>query len=284
MIQKQSGFTKNIKHKYFAYFNLIEDRIFVPDKFMEYLISRIFNTYIKSKVCFVSEYSDKKFINCYKDKILKEKSVFPNIIFVVDNLSFKLTYDDLFINSINNKEVIFIIQKNYYDIDTSIILFGSRFIKKYMTEFDFEEKKIIFHSENILPNINLAQIEDDSWKDMIRDYNKEIEHYDSNYGNEEEDYNEKSDINEKENKGSDNSDGIKRDDKKNISVIRNENNKSENEEYIDYSFYIKYFLAIVIIIFIIIGVFILFKVRKKIRINKEKDYFKQPFNGEKSEE
>ena len=286
VIQKPSGFTKNIKHKYFAYFNLIEDRIFVPDKFMEYLISRIFNTYIKSKVCFVSEYSDKKFINCYKDKILKEKSVFPNIIFVVDNLSFKLTYDDLFINSINNKEVIFIIQKNYYDIDTSIILFGSRFIKKYMTEFDLEEKKIIFYSENNFPNINLAQIEDDSWKDMIRDYNKEIEHYDSNYGNEEEekDYNGKSDINEKENEGSDNSDEIKRDDRKNISVIRNENDRSENEEYIDYSFYIKYFLAIVIIIFIIIGVFILFKVRKKIRINKEKDYFKQPFNGEKNEE
>ena len=284
VVEKNTGLIKNVKHKYFAYFNIIEDRIFVPDKIMEYLISRIFNNYIKNKICFVTEYGDKKFINCYKKKINKEKNFFPNIIFVVDNYSFKLTFNDLFINSINSNEIIFIIQKNYYDIDTSIILFGSRFLKKYITEFDFEQKKIIFHSENILPKINLAQIEDDSWKDMIRDYNKEIEHYDSNYGNEkeEEDEEDNNDDNiENENINNDNDDNIKSDEEKKI--INEDINKKE-KEFADYKINYKHILIIFIIIIIIVSIFIFFKVRKKIRINKEKDYFKEPLDDSKYKE
>ena len=283
VVEKNTGLIKNVKHKYFAYFNIIEDRIFVPDKIMEYLISRIFNNYIKNKICFVTEYGDKKFINCYKKKINKEKNFFPNIIFVVDNYSFKLTFNDLFINSINSNEIIFIIQKNYYDIDTSIILFGSRFLKKYITEFDFEQKKIIFHSENILPKINLAQIEDDSWKDMIRDYNKEIEHYDSNYGNEkeEEDEEDNNDDIENENINNDNDDNIKSDEEKKI--INEDINKKE-KEFADYKINYKHILIIFIIIIIIVSIFIFFKVRKKIRINKEKDYFKEPLDDSKYKE
>ena len=287
VIEKTSGLIKNIKHKYFAYFNLIEDRIFVPDKIMEYIISRVFNIYIKNKICFVTEYSDKKFINCYKKKLIKEKKNFPNIIFVVNNYSFKLTYDDLFINSVNDNEIIFIIQKNYYDIDTSIILFGSRFIKKYITEFDLENYKIIFHSDNILPKINLELIEDDSWKDMIRDYNKEIEHYDSNYGNDKESEND-NDENDEDNDNINNED---KNEKENID--NNVNNKTRNDienknniikENSDYGIFIKTFFAIIIIIFIFLGIYVFFKERKKIRINSEKDYFKQPFNNNKNED
>ena len=251
---------------------------------MEYLISRIFNTYIKNKVCFVTEYSDKKFINCYKKKISKEKNIFPNIYFVVDNHGFKLTYDDLFISSINNNELIFIIQKNYYDIDTNIILFGSRFLKKYTTEFDLEQNKIIFHSENVLQIIDLAQIEDDFWKDMIRDYNKEIEHYDSNWGNENEDEDNDDSDNVKDNGDITDNDvnNNKDNDKK---EINNDNNGKVNDnDNFDYKGYLKYFLVIFIIIIIIIGIFKFFKVRKNIRINKEKAYFKEPFNEEKNEE
>ena len=287
VVEKNTGLIKNVKHKYFAYFNIIEDRIFVPDKIMEYLISRIFNNYIKNKICFVTEYSDKKFINCYKKKINKEKNFFPNIIFVVDNYSFKLTFNDLFINSINSNEIIFIIQKNYYDIDTSIILFGSRFIKKYITEFDIEQKKIIFHSENILPRINLAQIDDDSWKDMIRDYNKEIEHYDSNYGNEKEVEEEEDDSDNNEN--IDNINNINNNDDNNIKtdeekIIDNNKDNNKKKEIMDYKINLKYIFIVFIIIIIIASVFIFLKVRKKIRINKEKDYFKEPLEESKYKE
>ena len=285
VIEKTTGLIKHVKHKYFAYFNIIEDRIFVPDKIMEYLISRIFSTYIKNKVCFVTEYSDKKFINCYKKKISKEKNIFPNIYFVVDNHGFKLTYDDLFISSINNNELIFIIQKNYYDIDTNIILLGSRFLKKYTTEFDLEQNKIIFHSENVLQIIDLGQIEDDFWKDMIRDYNKEIEHYDSNWGNENEDEDNDDSDNVKDNGDiTDNDVNINRDnDKKEINNDNNNGKVNDNDNF-DYKGYLKYFLIMFIIIIIIIGIFKFFKVRKNIRINKEKAYFKEPFNEEKNEE
>ena len=286
VIEKNTGLSKNIKHKYFAYFNLIEDRIFVPDKIMEYLISRVFNTYIKNNICFVTEYSEKKFINCFKKKISKEKKNFPSIIFVVNNYSFKLTFDDLFINSVNDNEIIFIIQKNYYDIDTSIILFGSRFLKKYVTQFDFEENKIIFHSEKVIPIINLDKIMDDSWKDMIRDYNKETEHFDSNYGNdkeeeieddEDDDKDKTNNINENNNINSDN---MNKDKDKNNSD-KNIENKQEKKENIDNSdsTYIKIFIGIFIFIIIFGAVFMFFKVRKKIRINNEKDYFK-PQNEE----
>jgi len=285
VIEKTTGLIKHVKHKYFAYFNIIEDRIFVPDKIMEYLISRIFSTYIKNRVCFVTEYSDKKFINCYKKKISKEKNIFPNIYFVVDNHGFKLTYDDLFISSINNNELIFIIQKNYYDIDTNIILLGSRFLKKYTTEFDLEQNKIIFHSENVLQIIDLAQIEDDFWKDMIRDYNKEIEHYDSNWGNENEDEDNDDSDNVKDNGDiTDNDVNTNRDnDKKEINNDNNNGKVNDNDNF-DYKGYLKYFLVIFIIIIIIIGIFKFFKFRKNIRINKEKAYFKEPFNEEKNEE
>ena len=293
VLEKTTGLTKNIKHKYFAYFNIIEDRIFVPDKIMEYLISRIFNAYIKNNICFITEYSDKKFINCFKKKLQKEKKNFPNIIFVVNNYSFKLTYDDLFINSVNNNEMIFIIQKNYYDIDTSIILFGSRFIKKYITEFNIEESKIIFHSENIIPIINLDKIEDDSWKDMIRDYNKETEHYDSNYGNDkeeeiedenEEDDNDTTNINNNHNTNSDNMDNDNIINNKGKSENENNQENKDNINNNNYGIYLKIILGIFIIIIVFVSIFIFFKVRKKIRINNEKDYFKQPLNKTKDDE
>jgi len=281
VIEKTTGLSKNIKHKYFAYFNLIEDRIFVPDKVMEYLISRIFNVYIKNNICFVTEYNEKKFINCFKKKISKEKKNFPNIIFVVNNYSFKLNFDDLFINSVNDNEIIFIIQKNYYDIDTSIILFGSRFLKKYITEFNFEENKIIFHSENVIPIINLDKILDDSWKDMIRDYNKETEHFDSNYGNDKEkeieDDEEDTTKNIDSNTNNNNSDNINKE--KNKSDKNIEDNRETKDINNNYSTYIKIFIGVIIFIIIFGAVFAFFKVRKKIRINNEKDYFK-PQNDE----
>ena len=282
VVEKSTGLTKNIKHKYFAYFNLIEDRIFVPDKIMEYLISRVFNTYIKNKICFVTEYGDKKFINCFKKKINKEKKNFPSIIFVVDNYGFKLAYDDLFINSVNKNEIIFIIQKNYYDIDTSIILFGSRFLKKFTTEFDLEENKISFHSENVIPIINLEKIEDDSWKDIIRDYNQETEHYDSNYGNEKE-VEEEDDNDNNENIDNINNDdnNIKTDEEK---IIDNNKDNNKKKEIMDYKVNLKYIFIVFIIIIIIASVFIFLKVRKKIRINKEKDYFKEPLEESKYKE
>ena len=299
VVEKSTGLTKNIKHKYFAYFNLIEDRIFVPDKIMEYLISRVFNTYIKNKICFVTEYGDKKFINCFKKKINKEKKNFPSIIFVVDNYGFKLAYDDLFINSVNKNEIIFIIQKNYYDIDTSIILFGSRFLKKFTTEFDLEENKISFHSENVIPIINLEKIEDDSWKDIIRDYNQETEHYDSNYGNDKENKDEEEENDNTNNEQSDNDNNYDKKEKENVknsNDINNDNEKNkkestnnyndnnDNQDSYDYNVYIKILLSIFIIIIIIVGIFVFFKERKKIRIKHEKDYFETPFNDNKNEE
>ena len=287
VIEKTTGLSKNIKHKYFAYFNLIEDRIFVPDKVMEYLISRIFNVYIKNNICFVTEYNEKKFINCFKKKISKEKKNFPSIIFVVNNYSFKLNFDDLFINSVNDNEIIFIIQKNYYDIDTSIILFGSRFLKKYITEFNFEENKIIFHSENVIPIINLDKILDDSWKDMIRDYNKETEHFDSNYGNDKEEEIEDDDNDNEEDttknidkNTNNNSDNINKEKNNNNKNIENKNEtKDINNSNNYYSTYIKIFIGVIIFIIIFGAVFVFFKVRKKIRINSEKDYF-TPQNDE----
>ena len=205
----------------------------------------------------------------------------------MNNYSFKLNFDDLFINSVNDNEIIFIIQKNYYDIDTSIILFGSRFLKKYITEFNFEENKIIFHSENVIPIINLDKILDDSWKDMIRDYNKETEHFDSNYGNDKEEEIEDDDNDNEEDttknidkNTNNNSDNINKEKNNNNKNIENKNEtKDINNSNNYYSTYIKIFIGVIIFIIIFGAVFAFFKVRKKIRINNEKDYFK-PQNDE----
>ena len=216
VVEKRNEIVKHSQYKYFAYFNPIEDRIFVPDKIMQYLITRIFNLYIKNNICFITEYNEKKFINCKKNKIIEDKGNFPAVIFVIKKYGFKLMFEDLFIDSIKENELIFIIQKNYYDIDTSIIMFGSRFFKNYLIEFDLEKYNIIFHSENILPTINLEQIDDDFWRDMIRDYNKETEHYDSNY----EDDNKENEIDKNNNE-----------DKKNEDL--NEDKNNENKKDVD---------------------------------------------------
>ena len=220
----------------------------------------------------------------------KEKANFPNILFVVNNYSFKLKYEDLFINSIKENEIIFIIQKNYYDIESDIILFGSRFLKKYVVQFDFEEKKIIFNSDEVLPTVNLAQIDDDFWKDMIRDYNKETEHYDSNYDNnndiDDENEDDESDIyNNKKNSDID----IKIKNKNENTPPFNDNNNNNkidnNNNDFDFSWIIKSFAVIIIIIIVFFGLYKFIKMRKKVRLNNEKDYFQQPLNNnEKNEE
>ena len=283
VVEKKNEIVKHTKHKYFAYFNIIEDRIFVPDKIMEYIISRIFNTYIKNNICFITEYSEKKFINCKKNKIIEEKENFPSIIFVIKKFAFKLTFDDLFIDSKKETELIFIIQKNYYDIDTSIILFGSRFSKKYLMEFDLDSSspKIIIHSDKILPTINLDNIEDDFWRDMVRDYNKETEHYDSNYG---EDSSDEED--DKDNKD---------DDDKNITDLDDDNNDRNNNGgngdknkkikfEIEYKSFYKLILVLLFIAIIFVGICVFLNYRKRIRIEKEKKYFNQPLNNENNNE
>ena len=309
VVEKKTEIIKHTKHKYFTYFSLIEDRIFVPDKVMEYIISRVFKQYIKNNVCFVTEYSDKKFINCKKNKIIEEKDNFPAIIFVIKNYGFKLTYEDLFIESLKENELIFIIQKNYYDVDTSIILLGSRFFKKYLIEFDMEKYQIIFHSETVVPTINLDTIEDDFWRDIIRDYNKETEHYDSNYGKEDEKKDKTTETNDnkdnKDNKGNkdnnDNNDNVDKDDikKNNLTESKNKNDKNnidnnnsnnnnniggndENKKIkieLDYNILVILFWIFLIII-IFVGIFVFLHFRKKIRLEKEKKYFNQPLNDE----
>ena len=275
VVDKTNNLIKHARHKYFAYFNLIEDRIFVPDKIMEYLISRVFSIYINLNICFVTEYSDKKFINCKKNKIEKEKDNFPAIIFVIKKFGFKLTYEDLFFDSIKEDEVIFIIQKNYYDIDTSIILFGSRFFKKYLIQFDMEKRQIIFNSNNILPTINLDEIEDDFWRDIVRDYNKETIHYDSNYQNDDT-KNKKIEKKNEKNNIRNITDKNKINEKDN-----NEENKDEEKKLkIEFSYNAleKILWGVFIFIIILAGFFVFFHIRKKIRIDKQKTYFNEPLN------
>ena len=298
VVEKTNDLVKHSNHKYFAYFNIIEDRIFVPDKIMEYLITRVFNVYFKNNICFVTEYSDKKFINCKKNKIIEEKDNFPSIIFVIKNLGFKLNFEDLFIDSLKENELIFIIQKNYYDIDTSIILFGSRFIKKYLIEFDLEKYNIIFHSEKVLPLIDLDNIDDDFWRDLVRDYNKETEHYDSNYGDDdkEEDKKDNNNNNNKENtenknveekniNNNDNGNNNKNEKNNNNNSDNDISNDNENKKIkieFDYDYLNKFIYIFLFIIAIFIGICIFLRFRKKIRIENEKQYFNQPLNKDKN--
>ena len=220
---------------------------------MEYIISRIFNTYIKNNICFITEYSEKKFINCKKNKIIEEKDNFPSIIFVIKKFAFKLTFDDLFIDSIKETELIFIIQKNYYDIDTSIILFGSRFFKKYLMEFDLDSNspKITIHSDKILPTINLDNIEDDFWRDMVRDYNKETEHYDSNYGEDSSDEEDDKDNKEDDDKNTTNLDDDNNDGNNN-GGNGNKNKKIKFE--IEYKSFYKLIFVLLLIVIIFVGI------------------------------
>ena len=278
VVEKKNEIVKHTKYKYFVYFNPIEDRIFVPDKIMEYLITRIFNIYIKNNICFITEYSEKKFINCKKNKIIEDKESFPTVIFVIKKYGFKLTFKDLFIESKKENELIFIIQKNYYDIDTSIIMFGNRFFKNYLIEFDLEKYNIIFHSDNILPTINLEQIDDDFWRDIIRDYNKETEHYDSNYEDDKEE-NDNNKNEDNEDKKRENLDDNKNGEYYDIDV---KNKKDENKKTVEfeYVFLQKLLWIIFFVTLFFAGICIFFHFRKRKRIEKEKKYFNQPLNND----
>lgn len=132
----------------YAYINLFNDRLFVPDSFFTFLNST-FDKYYEESKCFYTDYGDTKYINCWYDDITD----FPDLEFEFEGITLRLGFKELF-KKLGDRNSYFIIQGNKFD-KQKYFFFGYYLIEKYLIEFDYENKEIhIFTEENFNKNSN----------------------------------------------------------------------------------------------------------------------------------
>ena len=141
---------KRFNNIFYAYVNTINDRIFAPKKFMWHLINTdVFQKYVNYDACALISSFDSMYITCQCDSL----NDFPALYLEINGYVFPLTKDDLFFSVHNVNTCLFLIQYNYIDACEQW-MFGSKFLRKYITEFDAEKKEITFYSQNKLQKLS----------------------------------------------------------------------------------------------------------------------------------
>lgn len=121
-------------------FQTNENRILVPDNFIEYLLNSLFKDYIDKKICVYAGYGINKRFKCRCDN--KLTNTFPNITFRFNNNYFTLGYRELFQQYMNGCS--FIIEGN--DNGKNAWILGTGFLSNYVELFDYETDTITFFS------------------------------------------------------------------------------------------------------------------------------------------
>ena len=112
------------ENKNYAYFNGAERRILAPEDFMTFLKFNYFKNEITNGTCKYYLYGMNYVFEC----ICIIKNTFRNISFIFNDYQYKFTPDDLF---------------------------GTPFLNKFISNFDYETKYITFYSEKQIEGINL---------------------------------------------------------------------------------------------------------------------------------
>ena len=148
-------------NKDYAYFQSAEKRILAPGKFMKYLNSTVFKEHIQNKKCFYEMYGMNFQFQCNCDIGYS----LPDFNFVFDSISYTFTAKDLF--EINHGDVCnFLIVSNH--IRDNNWIFGTSFLKHYITKFDYEDKSVNFYysSDKKVEAVDLDAIF--PWKRILR--------------------------------------------------------------------------------------------------------------------
>lgn len=143
----------------YAYFQLAESRILAPEKFMEYLKNNIFNQYLNEQYCSYSLYGMNRRFEC----ICSVGSSLPDFNFIFDNHSYKFSGKELMAID-HGDSCVFMIYSNH--IRNNNWIFGTIFLSKYYSVFDYEEKQVNFYSNNENVYVDLESIF--PWKKILR--------------------------------------------------------------------------------------------------------------------
>lgn len=118
----------------YIHFETQYQQIFLRKNIIDTIVNEYFSDYIKKQQCYVN--NDRYFCPCsYIDS-------FQNISFTLDNHEFIFTGHELFEQEgMNCYFIILENKKSYYDI------FGTYFLRKYITIFDYENKTVSFYND-----------------------------------------------------------------------------------------------------------------------------------------
>lgn len=150
---KQNGYLNNqfnFDINEFVFFQTIHNDILAPMSFMEKLKVNYFNQYFDNGECqYNNEYSYSTFSCKCLNNILE-----GNLILVLNGINFSLPIKSFFHNyySINHEERCTFIIKGHNKEQWE---FGTIFLKRYTTLFDYENKEILFYSNTPFYNTNI---------------------------------------------------------------------------------------------------------------------------------
>ena len=146
MSREEKGYDKilnviNVNHSY-ALFQSSQQMIYVPEKFMFFLVNNTFKEFIKKSYCEYHErfaYNDDG-ITCNCDVVSK----LPNISFVIGGYQYKIEPFYLF-QFYDDSLCEFLIASNPYK--TVYWMFGYVFFERFVSVFDYKRKEISFYSK-----------------------------------------------------------------------------------------------------------------------------------------
>lgn len=131
----------NVNHTY-AFFQSSQHMIYVPEKFIMFLVNNTFKEFIKKSYCEYHErfaYNDDG-ITCNCDVVSK----LPNISFVIGGYQYKIEPFYLF-QFYDDSLCEFLIASNPYK--TVYWMFGYVFFERFVSVFDYKRKEISFYSK-----------------------------------------------------------------------------------------------------------------------------------------
>lgn len=143
----------------YAYFQLAEKRILAPDKFMEHLKNKIFKQYLDDQSCSYSLYGMNRRFEC----TCSVGSSLPDFNFIFDSHSYKLSGREL-MEVDHGDYCVFMIYSNH--IRNNNWIFGTIFLSKYYSVFNYEDKQVSFYSNNESVYVDLDSIF--PWKKILR--------------------------------------------------------------------------------------------------------------------
>lgn len=141
------GYTKPqeiFKNDNYATFQTTTSEVLVTKKFIDYLVNVVLRKEIQKKKCFNFKTG---MINDYNAAIRCECNVFenlPSINFVIEGKIHKFNMKDLFDYFLQNDDKCDLLV--YPNPNEDRWLFGTNFLSKYYTSFDYEKEKVIFYS------------------------------------------------------------------------------------------------------------------------------------------
>ena len=132
----------NILHKpYIAYFDTLTEYIELPYDMFAYIEEEYLGKFIKNKQCKKYEYGLREY-TCDCSVI----HLFEDLVFLIDNVAYAFTYKDLFFH--HDYYCVFVLVKNDNPDKMNSIILGSKFISKYISEFNYNATAITFYSQN----------------------------------------------------------------------------------------------------------------------------------------